>query len=170
VIAAALLLPFALLLIVAAVKDALTMKIPNWISLALVGAFAVIAPFLLPPAVLGMNLLIGLGALVVGFAFFALKWLGGGDAKLLAASSLWVGWSGLPEFLIWTALAGGALALALMTARKAAFFLPVVIGEGALGRLLAPEGDMPYGVAIAVGGLAAFPSSAVFLAASLAGG
>lgn len=157
-----------LTLIAAAIKDATSMTIPNWIPLAAAGAFLALAPFELPLAETGMHLLVGFGALAVGFAMFSFGWVGGGDAKLFAAASLWLGWSAAPEFLLWTALAGGGLSLGLMAARRAAlylpFFAPFASGEGALARLLAPKGDIPYGLAIAAGGLAAFPSSAIFLA------
>ncbi len=161
-----------LLLILAAMKDAATMTIPNWISLTLAASFLAIAPFVMTPADMGMNVLVGFGALVVGFAMFAMNWIGGGDAKLLAAGALWIGWAALPDFLLWTALAGGGLSLGLIVARRAAFYVPFfspfASGEGALARLLMPKGDIPYGLAICAGGLAAFPSSAIFLA--VAGG
>lgn len=159
-----------LLLIAAAVKDATTMTIPNWIPLALVGAFLALAPLELPLAQVGGHLLVGLIALMAGFAMFSFNWVGGGDAKLLAAAAVWLGWSAMPEFLLWTGLAGGGLSLGLLAARRAALYLPFVMpfanGEGALARLLSPKGDIPYGLALAAGGLAAFPSSAVFLAAA----
>jgi prepilin peptidase CpaA len=153
-----------LLLIVAAIKDAATMTIPNWISLALAGAFLLVAPFALSPEQIAACLAVGLAALLAGFIMFALNWIGGGDAKLLAVTALWVGWAGLPELLIWTALAGGALSLGLLGARQAAPYVPGLPSEGALARLLEPKGDIPYGLAIAVGGLAAFPQSAIFFA------
>jgi prepilin peptidase CpaA len=159
-----------LLLIAAAIKDATTMTIPNWIPLAALGAFLALAPFELAPAQVGLHLLAGLTVLAVGFAMFSLNWVGGGDAKLLAAAALWMGWSSTLEFLLWTALAGGGLSLGLLMIRRAALYLPFVAplasGEGAVARLLAPKGDVPYGLAIAVGGLAAFPGSAIFLAAA----
>ena len=154
---------FPLLMIVAAVKDLATMTIPNWISLGLIGAFLVIAPFTLPPAEMGVHLLVGVGALAIGFTMFALGWVGGGDAKLLAGAALWAGWGALPEFLIWTGIAGGVFSVVLIGARRAVVLLPVAVGRGPLGRLLEPEGDMPYGVALCVGGLMAFPETTIFL-------
>lgn len=156
---------FPMLLIAAAFKDATTMTIPNPISLALAAAFVVAAPFCLAPAAIGVHLGVAFGVLVIGFVMFALNWVGGGDAKLLAAAALWMGWSALPEFLMWTALAGGGLSLTLLLARKAALYAPFATGEGALARLLEPKGDIPYGLAIAAGGLAAFPASGVFVGA-----
>jgi prepilin peptidase CpaA len=153
-----------LLLIVAAIKDAMTMTIPNWISLAIVGGFLMVAPFGLEPAQIGFNALVAVGMLAAGFAMFSLNWVGGGDAKLLAGAALWMGLPALPEFLLWTAIFGGGLSLGLLGARQVALYLPFAPAQGALGRLLAPKGDIPYGLAIAAGGLAAFPQSEIFSA------
>ena len=161
---------FPLLLIAAAIKDAVSMTIPNWISLGLVGGFAVVAPFVMSPADLGVHLLVGLGALAAGFSLFAVNRIGGGDAKLFAAAALWLGWAALPEFLFWMAIIGGLFCLVLLAARKAAFMLPVAFGDGPLGRLLDPKGDVPYGVALAAGGLIAFPQSQIFFLTIGAGG
>lgn len=158
-----------LLLIMAALKDAATMTIPNWISVAATIAFFAVSPFLLSPAQVGMHALVGFGALAVGFTMFTLNWIGGGDAKMLAAGALWLGLGALPEFLLMTALAGGGLSLGLLLARRWALYLPfaapLVRGHGPVSRLLTPKGDIPYGLAICAGGLAAFPHSAIFLAA-----
>lgn len=151
---------FPALVIVAAVKDATSFTIPNWISLALIAAFvpaALLAGIGISTA--GLCLAVGVGALVVGMGMFAAGWIGGGDAKLFAAASLWLGWQGLLPFLMITALAGGALALMLIAVRGgwARAYLPV--GPQWVERLRQPDGDAPYGVAIAVGALFAFPHS-----------
>ena len=97
--------------------------------------------------------------LAVTFVFFARGWIGGGDAKLFAAVALWLGWSALLPFLAVTALAGGGLALSLLVMRSG-WFRPVTIGfRGWIGRLATPGENVPYGVAIAIGALAAFPTS-----------
>ena len=61
-------------------------------------------------------------------------------------------------------MVGGALALTLLLAREAdqRGFAPG--GPAWLGRLLEPKEALPYGVAIAIGALVAFPSSPVFQA------
>jgi len=156
----AFLIVFPALVIVAALWDATSMTIPNWISAALVVAFAPAALLCGASwAQIGLSFGLGLAALAVGAAMFALRWIGGGDAKLLAASMLWLGVSGAAPFLFWTALAGGALSLGLIGARRAYGFIGVPVRQAWLGRLLAPAGDIPYGVAIAAGALAAFPHS-----------
>lgn len=152
---------FAILMIVAGLHDLTTMRIPNWISILLVVAFfpAALATGL-PLGGLGLHVGIGVVALMVGAGMFAMNWIGGGDAKLMAAACLWLGLTGSAMFLLWMALAGGALTLGLVFARKS---IPVlaVRGPGWVGRLMQPEGDIPYGVAIAIGALIAFPSSEI---------
>ncbi|NIJ27527.1 prepilin peptidase CpaA [Brevundimonas terrae] len=139
------------------------MTIPNWISVVLVGAFIPVALMLgLSWQDMAVALVLGFAALVIGIALFAFKVLGGGDAKLMAASVIWLGVSGVLPFLAITALAGGALALLLLSARKWGAVLPVVFPEW-MKWLLQPKGDIPYGVAIAVGAVFAFPYSQMLL-------
>ena len=149
------------LAVVAALKDLTSYTIPNWISLALLAAFGP-AAFLsgAPLPAIGLCLLVGFAGLIGGMVMFALRWIGGGDAKLLAGCALWIGWPGVSHFLLWTTLGGGALAVGLLTIRKwAPLFAPVSAGPGWMTRLLTKDADVPYGVAIAVGALMAFPMS-----------
>src|SRR5882757_1334498 len=69
----------------AAASDLLTMTIPNRLVLAVAVLFVVLAPLsgMGWPA-FGMHFAAGAGVLVLGFACFALGWIGGGDAKLAA--------------------------------------------------------------------------------------
>ena len=147
--------------IVAALKDATSFTIPNWISAGLGLAFFPMAALAhLSLGATGVSLVAALIALACGIGMFAAGWCGGGDAKLLAASALWLGWPGLLPFLAVTGLAGGALSLGLIAARQnlAGY---ASRGPAWLGRLLSPDGDLPYGLAIAAGALFAFPSSAL---------
>ncbi|CAN5323878.1 prepilin peptidase [soil metagenome] len=161
----ALLLVFPALAVVAALKDATSFTIPNWISLALIVAFVPAA--LISGASLttiGLCLATGAGALLLGMGMFAAGWIGGGDAKLFAASALWLGWSASLPFMLITGLAGGALTLGLLSLRSG-WFEPILAGSPAWVRKLGADGgDIPYGVAIAVGALAAFPQGALTLA------
>jgi prepilin peptidase CpaA len=152
------LLAFPALMIAAALFDVATMTIPNRISLLLVPTFLVAALLSrMPAGEIGLHVGVGLAALALMIGGFAMGWLGGGDAKLLAAASLWVGPAGAAPFLICTALAGGALALGLVMARSVV--APPAQGPEWLRRLLTPKGDIPYGVAIAGGALAAIPEA-----------
>jgi len=164
--AAAFLVVFALLVIVAALKDVTSFTIPNWISLTLVAAFFLGALAAgLPLPVIGKCAAVGGCVLLISMAMFALNWIGGGDAKLFAACALWMGWPAVLPFLLATALAGGALALLLLQMRSAMFKALVDMGPPWLGRLAAKGGDAPYGLAIAIGALITVPHSPLFAAA-----
>jgi prepilin peptidase CpaA len=154
----ALLFVFPFAMAFAAATDLLTMKIPNLLTLGLGAAFLVVAPIagLTWTEILG-HVAAGSSMLVVGIVLFSLGWVGGGDAKLLAAASLWLGFEPLLTFLTCVAVFGGALALALLAYRSVpagAFPLP-----GWAARLHAKGEGMPYGIAIAAGALAIYPST-----------
>lgn len=147
------------LAILAALSDATTYTIPNRLNAALALAFvpaALVVGLGLPT--IGLCLLIGAGALILGVGMFALGWIGGGDAKLLAACALWIGAPGLLPFLTWTALAGGLLAVILLQLRRRPS-LAGLPGPAWAMRLIRPGESVPYGVAIAIGALVAFPAS-----------
>ena len=159
---AALLMLFPALVIIAAMTDATSFTIPNRISVLLFAVYVSAAVVLgRPLAEVGAELVIGVVALMVGMGMFAAGWIGGGDAKLFAASALWLGWTGLPVFLMVTALAGGGLALLLLNARAPALKPYFQGAPGWFTRLITPGAGVPYGVAIAAGALAAFPQCAL---------
>ncbi len=160
---------FPALVIVAAVKDLISFTIPNWISLALVALYVPAALMVgLSLGQVGLAAAVGFGLLCVGIGMFAMGWIGGGDAKLLAAAGLWLGWPTTLHFVLFTALAGGALALLLLSARNTPLAVLTLRGPGWVQRLTEKGGPAPYGVAICFGALAAFPMSA--LATGAAGG
>jgi prepilin peptidase CpaA len=151
---------FPVLAIVAALTDLTSYTIPNWIPLGLAAAFGLLAATIgLPLGALGPHALAGAAALLAGMGLFALGWIGGGDAKLLAAGCLWFGWPGAQAFLFDTALAGGAFAGLLLLARGQPIRALWPLPTGWVARLITPGEPAPYGVAIAIGALAAFPSA-----------
>jgi prepilin peptidase CpaA len=82
----------------AAVSDLLTMTISNRLSLALaLGFFALAAIVGMPLEDVGYHVLASAVVLAVCFSFFAFGWIGGGDAKLAAATALWLGFAHLPR-------------------------------------------------------------------------
>lgn len=159
---------FPALTIVAALKDVTSFTIPNWISLALLAAFA-------PAAVVcglgwheaGLAAAVGFGGLVLGMAMFTFGWIGGGDAKLMAACSLWLGFPAVMPFLLVTALCGGGLALALLALRSVWLRPLAAHGPAWINRLATPDAAAPYGVAICAGALAAFPDGVIARAVAL---
>ncbi len=160
---------FALLMLIAAFYDMTTMTIPNWISGALIILFVLTAPLSgLGWSAIGFQVLIGLAALALTIAMFAFGWIGGGDAKLFAAAALWMGWPGLFMFAAYAALAGGALTIILLLARK--YPMPSHLHAWKWSaRLLKEGGDVPYGIGICVGALLAFPETSLFLTVSGSG-
>lgn len=114
-----LLLLFPAAMAFAAAMDMLTMTIPNRISLVLVGAFFVAAYFAgLSKEQLLSHVGTGVAVLVVCFGLFAMGFFGGGDAKLLAASSLWIGFEQLLPYLLGVSIAGAVLSLVFLFGRK----------------------------------------------------
>jgi prepilin peptidase CpaA len=153
---------FPAMVIVAALRDVTTFTIPNWISFAGLLLFFPAALLVhMPLEALMASVVTGVAALVLGILMFSLGWIGGGDAKLFAACALWLGWPAIAPFMIWTSLAGGVLAVGLLWSRKLTVGFAGV-GPAWWGRLMQPGSDVPYGLAIAVGALAAFPASVFF--------
>ncbi len=149
--------PFAM--IYAALSDMFTMTIANRVSVLLIVAFFAVAPFIgLGWADLGWHLAAFALVLAITFALFAVGAMGGGDAKLLASTALWMGFGpALMDYLLFATLAGGVLTLVLIVFRRSA--LATYAGEVRVLRRLVDEKDIPYGIALAIGGLAAYPQS-----------
>ncbi|AUC93272.1 MULTISPECIES: prepilin peptidase [Bradyrhizobium] len=150
---------FPALMAFAAASDLLTMTIPNRISLALVGGFFVLAP-LTGMDVHDMLTHAGAGALVlvVAFGMFAMGWVGGGDAKVAAAASLWFGFEHLLPYLVFASLFGGALTVLLLQLRQ--WPLPYPLSSQAwLSRLHDKQTGIPYGIALALGALLIYPET-----------
>jgi prepilin peptidase CpaA len=158
VVASAILMTFAAIMAFAAAMDLLTMRIPNKVSLALAGAFVIAAPLMgLPPGQILMHIAAGALVLAVGIALFAVGGFGGGDAKLLAASALWVGLDQLLLFLTLTAIMGGILAVAILLYRKRPIVAIYRYAPDWAIDLHKPGSGIPYGIAIAAAGLLVLP-------------
>jgi prepilin peptidase CpaA len=93
---------------------------------------------------------------------FNLGWIGGGDAKLAAATALWLGWTPLADYGLASALTGGALTLAILMARR--LTLPPFLASHAwIARLHDAKTGIPYGIALALGGMIAYPETQLWL-------
>jgi len=151
------LLLFPALMAFAASSDLLTMTISNRLSLALAGAFFLLTLITgLSLAAFGMHLAAAAMVLVIAFIFFSQGWIGGGDAKLAAATALWFGFDYLLDYMIYASLFGGALTLAILQFRK--FPLPAVLArQGWILRLHETDAGVPYGIALAAAALAVYP-------------
>lgn len=142
----ALIIGFAAAVMWAAWQDAWARRIPN----AACGTIAALAP--------GMWLLSGLpgpwwavallvvGVFGVGSGLFAVGALGGGDVKLATAIALWAGTAHGLEYLLVTAVAGGVLAIVYIVRANVPLAVPGLQTDGFAN-------GVPYGVAIAAGGL-----------------
>jgi prepilin peptidase CpaA len=164
VLAYLILMTFPVAMAFAAANDLFTMKIPNRISLALIGGFVAIAVMTrMPLESIGIHVAIALGVLAATFVLFWMNMLGGGDAKLMAAGALWMGPDHIIEFLAYVTAFGGVLAVAMLAYRS---FLPAnAFPLPGWARRLHKTGEgLPYGIAIAAGGLLLFPETAFFRA------
>jgi prepilin peptidase CpaA len=158
----ALFLTFPAMMALAASFDLLTMTIPNRVSLALVAAFPVAALCAgMDGAAMAAHLSAGVLMLAAGIFMFGRGWLGGGDAKLLAAAALWLGFEHLAGYLLLVALFGGLLALLVIFYRQLAPPLWLCRQAWAL-RLHDSRVGIPYGIALAVAALWIYPSTLLF--------
>jgi prepilin peptidase CpaA len=156
------LLFFPLAMAFAASSDLLTMRISNKLVLLLVAGFMVMALAVeLPLQQFAMHVLCALVVLVVAFGLFALRWIGGGDAKLAAATTLWLGFGLTLPYLVYTALLGGALTLIILILRRMPL-TPFIARFEWLNRLHDPKQGVPYGIAMAIAGLLTYSNTAIF--------
>ncbi|MEZ0278097.1 prepilin peptidase [Methyloceanibacter sp.] len=143
----------------AAATDLFTMTVPNRIVLVLIAGFFIIAPMVgLGWADIGVHVALASVALLVTFGLFSKGWIGGGDAKLFAATCLWLGPGGVVAYSIYAALLGGALTLVLLFVRNMP--LPAtLLFQGWIVRLHSPKEGVPYGIALAAAGLMVYPET-----------
>lgn len=136
---------YVALLVLIMQSDVRSRRIPNWTVLALLGVFAAASLTGQIAAPLWSSAAAAVIAFAVGFGLYAVRVIGAGDAKLFAAAALFAGLGHLAPLALFTALAGGALALAMLAARPK----QALRGLTAAGRAEA-KGGVPYGVPICV--------------------
>ncbi len=157
---AAILIIFPFAMANAATSDMLTMTIANRVSLILIGSFAVLAPLTgMAWSVYGWHFLAMAIVLAVCFGLFALGVMGGGDAKLMSSTALWIGFNmHLMEYLVIGSLIGGILTLMILRYRASS--VAVYAGQVEFLRKMAePKGKIPYGIALGLAGLFVFPDT-----------
>ncbi|HEV7692025.1 MAG TPA: prepilin peptidase [Hyphomonadaceae bacterium] len=148
---------FTVLVLIAAVADARSYRIPNWISLALAGLFVIALTVAVamngqPIQDFWPHILTGAAILALGYALYQFTGMGAGDAKLAAAIGLWVGFDGLYMWTFTLAVAMAMLAFGLIVLRRA---LPAGISEKT--RVFQKGAPVPLGVAIGLSAIAASP-------------
>ena len=159
---AAIFVVFPFCMLYAAVSDLLSMTIANRVSLLLVAIFLVVAPLTgMEWQAFGWHLAAGATVLAVTFTLFALGGMGGGDAKLLAATALWMGMGiELLQYLVYASVYGGLLTLFILIYRRSP--LSVYTGHNLLLRNFADKSvGVPYGIALGIAGLMVFPETAL---------
>ncbi len=139
----------AVLLVLAAINDARHYRIPNRICLALLTLFPVFVATAPQAVAWEQNIMVFGLMLVSGLALFWAHVIGAGDIKLLATVGLWGGMHWVGVFLLVTALAGGVVTLAVAA-------LTFARQPSQTERLSLAKVPVPYGIAIAVGGLTVF--------------
>jgi prepilin peptidase CpaA len=146
------------LLAIAAASDLAVRRVPNWLNAAI--AVAGVASQLGNAGVRG-TAFAALTALVLGVVLvlpWRLSLMGAGDLKLAVAVACWLTPGQLAPFLFVAAIAGGILGIPHYLAALRRLQGAVVV-EGSLGRALARGGagrrQVPFGIAIALGGAAA---------------
>jgi prepilin peptidase CpaA len=149
------------LMIIGAMTDATTFRIPNWLTGLTAALFFPMALVTgMPMLEFGWHLLAGAILFALGYLLFAFGLFGGGDAKMMAAAGLWFGTGHSMDFLIMTSLAGGVLAAAIAGWSLVMYFWefhgPQV--DGFVGQNLKKvRPKLPYGFALCVGAIMAFP-------------
>ena len=136
-----------LFLLLAALEDLWRLQINDWVCGSIAaGAFLAVA-IDGPAGQIWENLLLFALVLGLGTLLFVRGWMGGGDVKLLAASSLWFdlgqGW----KMLVAVAISGGLLTLVIMALRA----LPWSQSARMRFHSLRREEGLPYGVAVVAG-------------------
>jgi prepilin peptidase CpaA len=154
------------LLALAAGWDIASFTIPNFLQIALIGAFvAFVIAAGLAPATIGGHLLAGFVGLAIGFTLFALGYVGGGDAKLFAVIVLWLGFHNILDFTLVAAVMGGGLSLLILAMRSLP--LPATLGsQDWIARLHDAKGGIPYGVALAAAAFLVLPQTEIFKVAA----
>ena len=158
---------FVLVLTLSVVYDLRERRIPNALTVGGVCAALVLRLVIDPSTAVGGLQGAGLG-LVVALPLFAAGAFGAGDGKLVIAMGAFLGWEGLPTALLIGGAVGGLLSLGyavrrgvvlpvLYQTRDLALYC-VTLGRGGERRTLSSSSatTVPYGVAIAVGAVAAW--------------
>ncbi len=140
------------LLALAAYFDVREYRIPNRLSLFIAALYPVHVVASVQPVDWVGGLVVASTALAGMSALYAFRAVGGGDVKLITVTAMWAGPAAVAEFLVITTVAGGLLALLMISSARFGF----AVGFAGIGRrdtkdMLLKEA-LPYGVAIAAGG------------------
>lgn len=162
---------FAFLVIYGALSDLSTFRIPNFVSYGLVALFALQTflvwldtPFMptlggwrVPPY--AFNILVALLVFAVSMVFWKMRVIGGGDAKYLTATSLWMGIANAAPFVILLTVLAAVMALSLKLASTWGFLVHGSRLPTFVKRLFSKvaENTLPYGFPIGIAALIMLP-------------
>ena len=152
---------FPLAMIYAGLMDLVTLKIRNTLVLAIGGAWLILAPLAgFSLAELGSSAAVAGGVFVVTFIFFALGWIGGGDAKLAAVTALWFQPEEALLYFTYAALLGGLLTLRASCSCGRGMLPMALYRVPWIAQLHDAKAGVPYGAAMAPAALIVFPETA----------
>lgn len=163
-IEAIILVVFPFCMLYAAFSDLMSMTIANRVPVILTAAFFLVAPLTgMDLATIGWHAAAGLLVLVVTFGLFAFGGMGGGDAKLMASTALWMGLSlELVTYLLTASILGGVLTMAILSYRGSMF--ATLTDRNIFFRNFASDvKGIPYGIALGSAGLIVYPDSALMI-------
>ena len=144
------------LVLLAAVTDFLSLKIPNIIPVFIVLSFLFLLAFE-PVALQDINARLVTVAIlfITTFIMYAVNMLGAGDSKLLAVLGLWIPAASFWPFILIMASAGAVLGFIALYVRKSRIGFSWLPEESWFGQLRAGRNAVPYAVAIAVAAVVA---------------
>lgn len=156
------------LVVIAAISDYRTYRIPNWLTLGgtvLALAYAVLVPF-----VPGQGFLWALAGMAIGFfvllPFYVLRAMGAGDVKLMAMIGAFVGGNHIIPIILLSFIVGGTMAIGFAIYKRVLWrtlgnvksmtqmlILSAMTGTTSSTSVDATTsgGKLPYGVSIAIG-------------------
>ena len=137
---------FSLLALAGAWTDLRTHLISNGLNMVVLAVGIVLVPLAFGWMALVWGLAHFAAALLVGIALFAIGAWGGGDAKFFAACAVWIPIQHTAAFLVGLGIAGLFLIVGWLFWAKLR------------GQAISRKSPLPYGVAIAVGGIFAVVS------------
>ncbi|NQV54796.1 MAG: prepilin peptidase [Rhodospirillales bacterium] len=136
-----------------AVNDIRAYRIPNSLNLCIAVLYPIYVLTADSPVDWSSALMIAGGTFAVAAVLFSLGIMGGGDAKMMTVLALWAGPTYILDFVLVTSVVGGVLAIMMMTSARHALALACeAIGQRRLRQIFLND-VLPYGVAIAAGGL-----------------
>ena len=136
------------LLVGAAAMDLWRLRIPNFFPLAVIALYIVWVGQSTSYAGIWQNVVMFALTLAGGTFLFSLGWLGGGDAKLLAAAALWFDFTGASGLFFGVAFGGALLSVMFIIVRR---LIPAELAARTTAAALKPRGPIPYGIAISAG-------------------